>query len=365
VNFMQLCLSLAGVAIMAAAQQKADSDVITFTNGDELSGRFVRSTGSSVTFKSEALGEITVDWSKVKELDTSAPVAVIRKGVKLKRHQITPDVPQGVMTVQDQKIQIGAPAQSISVGDTSNILDQAAFQKAITRNAGFFHDWTGSITTGATLVQATQENRTANGALTLVRTEPTEAWLHPRDRTALDFSMTYGQLTQPATPSIKTSIFHGDVQRDEYFTPSLFAFGEGAFDHNFSQGLYLQQTYAGGLGWTAVSTAAQLLDLKVSASYIRQDFQTGPDQNLIGSVFAEHYNRKLPRGMVLDQKLSATPAWNETEAFSAAFSALLTVPMYKRLSGSAGVIDSYLNNPPPGFRKNSFQFTLGVTYALP
>ncbi len=33
------------------------------------------------------------------------------------------------------------------------------------------------------------------------------------------------------------------------------------------------------------------------------------------------------------------------------------------LSGSTGVIDTFLNGPPPGFKKNAFQFTLGSGYA--
>jgi hypothetical protein len=35
------------------------------------------------------------------------------------------------------------------------------------------------------------------------------------------------------------------------------------------------------------------------------------------------------------------------------------------VNGSVGFIDSYLNNPPPAFRKNSLQLTLGLTYVLP
>ena len=41
------------------------------------------------------------------------------------------------------------------------------------------------------------------------------------------------------------------------------------------------------------------------------------------------------------------------------------MPVYKRLSFTVGTIDTFLNDPPPGFKKNSFQFTTGVTYALP
>src|SRR5579862_6387594 len=351
-------------AFTANAQPKPESDVIVFTNGDKLAGHFVRSTDASVTFKSDILGDLTIDWSKVKELHTSAKVAVIRKGVKLRKYNGRDGVVVGTLAVADQKIQAPPSPEQIPVSDTRAVIDQAAFEKAMTHRPSFFSDWTGTITAGATLVQATQDSRSFNGAVSLVRAEPPEDWLEPRNRTEFNYAESYGELTQPGTPTIKTSIIHFDGQRDAYFTTSLFGFGEAAFDHNFSQGLSLQQTYNGGVGWTVIKTSKQMLDLKGSMSYIRQQFETGPDQNLIGSVFSEHYNRKLPHGVTLDQHASVTPAWNNTNAYSAAFSALLTMPVYKRLAGSTGVIDTFLNDPPSGFKKNSFQFTLGLTYAL-
>jgi hypothetical protein len=360
--------------LSAGAVTLANADTIVFTNGDKLAGHFVRSTSSSVTFKSDALGELTIDWSKVKELETSEKVAVIRKGVRLSKKAIPSDLPQGTLAMQDQKLQVtpapGAPVQSIPVADAAVVMDQGAFQKAITRRPGLLSDWNGTITAGATVVQATQDNRTFTGALSLVRTEPTENWLNPSYRTSFIFSEAYGELAQPGTPTIKTSIFHAAGEQDKYFKTVVFAFGQAEFDHNYSQGLDLQQTYNGGIGWTAINTAAQELDLKAAMSYIRQQFEAGANQtqtssmNLIGSTFAEHYHRKLPRGVGLDESLSATPAWNNTHAFSAAFGALLTMPVYKRLSGSTGVIDTFLNDPPLGFKKNSLQITLGLTYAF-
>lgn len=363
----------AAIALVSAATwlhaqgAKPGPDTIIFLNGEKLAGHFVSSTGAAVVFKSDALGDLTIDWKKVRELDTNAKVAVIRKGVKLSKRQSPGDIPQGSLAMRDQNLVVtpeGAPAQSIPVANAEHVLDAAAFQKALSTTPGFFSDWAGTITAGATLVQATQDNRTFNGAVTLVRAEPTEDWLNPSYRTSFNFTTSYGELTQPATPTIKTSIYHAAAEQDQYFTPAVFAFGQADFDHNFSQGLSLQQTYNGGGGWTAIKNAKQEFDLKASMSYIRQEFEVGPAKNLIGSVFAEHYNRKLPRNVVLDQKASVTPAWNNTNAYSAAFSALLTMPVYKRLSGSTGVIDTYLNDPPVGFKRNSFQYTLGLTYSL-
>jgi hypothetical protein len=38
--------------------------------------------------------------------------------------------------------------------------------------------------------------------------------------------------------------------------------------------------------------------------------------------------------------------------------------VYKRFAFTISALDGYLHNPSPGFRKNSFQATMGLTYAL-
>ena len=360
-----LWLGSAGVSVLYG-QAKPEGDVLLFTDGERLTGHFVKSSGSSLTFKSDALGDITVDWSKVKELQSSAKVAVIPKGIRLRKPADAASIPQGTLTVQDQQVHLAAePSRSMPVADTGSIIDQAGFQKALSHQPGFFEAWKGTVTIGAAVVNATQDSESFTGGVNLVRSIPTETWLEPRNRTSLNLSAAYGEVTQPSTPTIKTSIFHGDAERDEYFSPRLYVFGQGAFDHNFSQGLDLQQTYSGGAGITVIERSNETLDLKASVSYVRQQFDGSPNQELIGSIFAEAFNRKFKRGLILDQHLTLTPTWNNTNASSGAFNAVLTMPVYKRLNGTAGFIDSYLNNPPPAFRKNSVQLTLGVTYALP
>ena len=372
-----LWLSVFGIACVygqPAGQAKPDAgkpapDVLLFADGERLTGHFVKSAGSSLTFKSDALGEITVDWSKVKELQSSAKVAVIPKNTMLRKRADASSIPQGTLSMQDQQLRLtGAPPEaplSIPVADAGLIVDQAGFQNALSHQPGFFEAWKGTVTIGAALVDATQDSESFTGAVSLVRSMPTENWLEPSNRTSLNLSAAYGEVSQPSTPTIKTAIFHGDLERDQYFSPRLYVFGQGAFDHNFSQGLDLQQTYSGGIGWTVIQTANETLDLKTSVSYIREQFSGAPDADLIGSIFAEAFRRKFKHGLTLDQHLTLLPTWNNTNAYSGAFNALLTMPVYKRLNGSVGFIDSYLNNPPPAFRKNSVQLTIGLTYALP
>jgi hypothetical protein len=346
-----------------AGPPKPGPDVLLFADGERLTGHFVKSAGSSLTFNSDALGNITVDWKKVKELDTSVKVAVIPKGVRIRKPADASGIPQGTLTVADQQIHLAEPARSIPVAGTGEIVDQAGFEKALTHQPGFFEAWKGTVTVGAAVVNATQDNETFTGAVNLVRAIPTEDWLEPRNKTLLNLTESYGEVTQPATPTIRTSIFHGAAERDQYFSPRLFVFGQGAFDHNYSQGLDLQQTYSGGIGWTLIQRDNETLDVKGSLSYIRQQFMGAPNEDLIGSIFAQDFMHKFKRAS-FTETLTLTPTWNNTNDYAGAFNALLSMPVYKRLSGSFGFIDTYLNDPPPAFRKNSVQITLGVTYTV-
>lgn len=348
--------------------QGTPPDTITFNNGDSLVGHVVQATGSTVTFHSDAVGDITVDWKNVKELHTRTSMAVIRKDVSLSRRSARATVPVSPVTKQEQNIivvpQPGNAPQTIPLADVGLLVEQSAFDKATTRNDNLLHDWKGTVTLGAALVTATQDSQTYTSRIELVRAEPAESWLNPRDRTSLSFANSYGKINQPLTPTIKTSIFHADAERDEYANHHFFLFGQAAFDHNSTQGLDLQQSYSGGLGWTALDSANETLDFKASGSYVRQEFVAGKIQDLSGSVFGERFRQKFRHDMILDERLTYTPAWNVTRAWSSLMTTSFTVPFYKSFGVSTSVADSYLNDPLPGFRRNSFQFTAGVTWSL-
>jgi Protein of unknown function, DUF481 len=368
-RYPTLCVAgLLAARLLSAQAAKPEPDVLLLTDGERLVGHFEQSDGSSVKFKSDVLGLVTVDWSKVKELHTAQKFAVIPKNVELKRNADVSGIPQGAVAVADQKITVtpaAGPARTVNVADADHVIEETSFENAVHKNPSFFSDWGGGVTLGASIVQATQESRTFTGAINLIRTVPDEDWLRRRNRTVADFSFAYSTVEQPDTPTVRTEIYHADVERDEYLRPSLFVFGLAAFDHNFSQGLDLQQTYAIGIGWSVIKRANESLDLKAGMSYIRQEFQIASvDRNTLGSVFEEDFMRVFGRGIKFSQQLIIAPGWTNSKAFTALGSAAVTFPVYKRASFSLGVIDNYLLDPPPGFRKNSFQAIMGLNYAL-
>lgn len=357
------------MAAQTPAAGKPQPDVLILIDDERLVGHLDHADATSVYFKSDLLGDVKADWSKVKELHAQGQYAVLGKGVQLRPHANVSNVPQGTLNATAQTITItpsaGAP-QTVPVAQAAQVLEETTFQKEVSPPpVPFTHAWTGAITAGGTLVEATQQTVSFTGAVHLVRAIPVEADFPPDNRTIFDFSGTEGHVTQPGTPEIKTEIAHADAERDQYFTQSgVYAFAEVAADHNFSQGLTLQQNYGGGIGWTAIRQPNETLDLKGSVDYERQQFTTGPNQDLIGSNFAESFLRKLKNGITFTEQLTVMPAWNVTNAWTATGSAAVNMPVYKNLTFTLGVLDSFLNNPPPTFKKNSFTATTGLTYTV-
>jgi hypothetical protein len=258
----------------------------------------------------------------------------------------------------------GAEAQHLPAGNVAEVVPEAAFQNAF-QHQSFLHGWKGGATAGLSLTEATQKNQTITSALNLVRTTPGVDWLDVRSRTIFDYNQAYGKLTQPGSPAVKTSLVHAGAEQDWYLSPRVFVFGQAMFDHSFSQGLQLMQTYGGGLGLVVFKTENQELDFKASADYIDQRFEVASlNKRLFGSIFGESYNRTFAHGILLNEQAGFVPAWNEMSAYTAFASAALTFPVYHRFGLTVGALDNFINEPPPGFKKNSFQFTLGATYAF-
>jgi len=362
------------------------ADVLIFANGDQLTGKLESVTDGNVIFKSDMAGTVTISIDKIKELKSGAEFALLRKGVIPGKTQ----VPEGSVEVADKKLILtpapNEPPAVVPADEVDYLVDRASFDKQMAHKAGFLTGWGGAITGGANIVRSTTTGTTFNVGVTLIRVIPTVPWMAPRNRTTIDVSESYGKLSTPVIPppdpesglptssEVLTNIFHADAERDQYFNQRLYALVDASWDHNYGQGLQLQQVYGAGIGYTAIKTPKQELDLKADVHYMKQQYistttdgvvTTTPSNNIIGTTFFEGYTRNLPRKMLFTESLNYLPAWNDFKAYSVNFNSALSLPVIKRLSATIAVADNYLNDPAQYYKKNSFQFIAGVTYVLP
>jgi hypothetical protein len=78
---------------LAAQVAAAPPDVLILSNGDTLHGKFVNAINGKVTFHSDPLGDVTLDWDKIKELHSSGSFAVFDKNVKIGGRKALPHSP--------------------------------------------------------------------------------------------------------------------------------------------------------------------------------------------------------------------------------------------------------------------------------
>jgi hypothetical protein len=354
------------LTVSAQTPAKPEPDTLLLVDGEKLIGHFDSADATNVTFTSDLAGTVKVAWAKVQDLKSSAKFAIAQKGQTFGRKTDPAQIPQGTVSVADQKLTVAggntpAPA-AIPVANTQNVIPLDSFQRAF-RRARIMDYWKGAASFGAAIVQATQTSRTFTSSLALVRTVPSEDWISPRYRTTFDLNTAYGTNNSGGV-TVKTNIIHAGVEQDEYLNPRLFFILDAMIDHNYSQGLQIQQTYSGGFGLVAYKNAKSELDFKGQLAYINEQFTTGPSKELVGALVSESYNRNLLRGIALHQELSVTPSFNVPSAYSANFLTNLGVPLTKKINLTAGFQDSFLNNPSVGFKKNSLLFTTAITYKI-
>jgi Protein of unknown function, DUF481 len=387
-----------------AKKEPEVKEELILKNGDRLTGQLLNSTGTEIKFKSDLAGEVTVEWSNVKELKSERDFAIIPKDVKNARDSAV--VPQGTISIGEKAIVVSpmstakletnaapavetktptpakevAPAEKAVVAKEVSggkeiptakigfVVDDITYQKEIHKKIGFRSGWDGHVTTGTAVIYSTQNSYLFQVDTALKRTVPTVSWLDPKLRTTMNFTLSAGKTTQPGDPDTITNIYHVDAERDEYFSRRGYYLQALSFDHNFSQGLVLQQNYGGGIGATLFKKKDAEFDITADLHYESQQFNATADVeelnlHLFGSTLTEAYTRKWGK-LQFDEKLLADVAWNNASAFSASGTSSVRLPIYKKLGFSIATIDNFLNNPQVGYKKNSFQFSTGFVLNL-
>jgi Protein of unknown function, DUF481 len=378
----------------AAKKEPEIKEELTLKNGDRLTGELLNSTGTEIKFKTELAGEVTVKWENVKELKSKRDFAVVPKDLTDARDSA--NVPQGAIKIGEKGIVVSpvsttkpetgaappesetkpaatketAAAKEIPTSKIASVVDDATYQKEIKKQIGFRSGWDGHITTGTSMIYSTQNTSLYQVDTALKRSIPTVSWLNPKLRTLIDFTLSAGKTTQPGTETTITNIFHLGGERDEYFSPRGYYLQVLSEDHNYSQGLVLQQKYGGGIGATLFKKKDAELDITADLHYENQQFKANPSADveelslhLIASTLTEEYTRKWGK-LQFNEKLLADITWNDASAFSASGTSSLRLPVYKKLAFSVSTIDNFLNNPQIGYKKNSFQFTTGFALNL-
>jgi len=367
-----------------AQAHKPGTDTITFTNGDQLTGKLAKVVYGTVSFHSDMLGDLSIPLTKIKSMHTAEAFAAGSKEHHLTKKNVAEQLPAGKIALEGDTLKVLLPegkVQEFPTKDIGFMLDEPAFQRELHNESDFLYGWYGTATLGATLVKATNSAQTYTGTVAMVRAIPTIAGLPAGSKTILNLSGTYGLAKDPLivsgndvfqTASVtKTDILHGDLEYDKFLTPMVFGLVNGSADHNFGNGLELQQSYGAGIGLGILRTPQNDLAVRAILQYEQQQFYNGltsglgtPTENLVSASLSETWSRTFPHNLKFNEYLTLNPTFNVVRAYSGVAGASFVFPVYKNLNFSVSTTDNYLGDPPEGFLRNTFQFTSGITYTL-
>ncbi len=356
---------------------KVSPDVLVFSNGDKLTGTLAKADGATVEFMAQDAGKVSVPWSKIKQLQTHEPFAVIAKNQDALRKRQNSAIPVGDLSYDGKVLTVSESGQqaTIPLDQVGNVIDGPTYHKNVDQRQGLLQGISGALTFGYAQVNSTFNTKTINTGVNLSRIVPAVPWMKPAFRTLLNFTNSYSTFKESPNPTAVTNILHGSLEEDEYFKPRFYALEQAIYDKNSVEGLSLQQIYGGGLGYALIKRPKQSLDLSGTVNYTQQQFATpialtagqtpNATQNLVGATVADNYMYKLPHNIVLTENANINPQFNYPQAYTANATVGATMPIIKKFALTVQAIDNFLNDPPPGFKTNSTQYTTGLTYTLP
>lgn len=352
-NLSWLCLLL--VLSLAAASR---ADTLTFLNGDQVTGTLIRADSHTLVFHSDMAGELTAPWSRIRELRTNEVFVIVRLNRSTLQGQLLAFGPS-LQVFSDASI----AAQALGASEIRMIVDPKTYAEAVNAHPLPWQAWRGMVSGGFSQVSATQSSTSYTAQVNLQRPVPTLAWLPQRADTIIRFSGTYGRLSQPHEPTVRTSIYSAGLEQDLDLNARLFVFANSTLDHNLAQGLELQQSYGGGVGWKLIQSAATQLDLRADLHFTHQRFLSAAAEQFPASSFTESLHQNYGK-IAWTQSLSLTPSYTNGLAYQMAGLSSWAVPLYRSFALNFTVVDSYINNPQPGFLRNSLQYSTGIQFAV-
>jgi putative salt-induced outer membrane protein len=344
------------------------ADQITLKNGDRLTGTILKSDAKVLVIKTEAAGEVSVQWAAIDSITSTQPLHVGLTGGQMI---------VGPVASSDGKIQVAtSTAGTVTTSkDSIQVIrsdsEQAAYDAQIERlrNPHLTDFWGGLLDTGLTFTRGNSATLTYSLSGKAVRTTP-------RDKITVYGTAIYGTNDNVSPSQTTAHEIRGGIKVDVNFSDRWFAFGLTDFDSNALQHLDLQNVIAGGVGYHVIKTERTTFDVFGGAGYNQQYFSayslTNPTPPPPTTEFPSvtQRNATMLVGEELDTKLNSRTTFGENFTFYPllggsggyrfTFNTSVSTKIKNWLGWQVTFSDNYISNPPFGIKGNDLLLTTGL-----
>ncbi len=333
----------------------AQADTLILKNGDKVSGTLVEVQDQKVSLKSESFGDISIPLEKIQSLSVDKPAVILGTDRRVLRGQIE------LQSSGDWQVTSNGTSQTVSGALVSVVLPDEAYHREVEQPVQIWQDWTGSINFGYAIQRGDQNTSTLNGSVIATRERPHDLLFMRHWRTNFDLNTLLAKAQQDGE-SVSSNTITADLRQDYLFTAQDFIFVTAQLDHISPQGLYLRQTYGGGIGRDVIHNKRTLLSVIAGADYLHESFFIGPSNASAEVAIGEKLGVQISTRLRFDQAIDFFPDIEHASRYHGDGSANVSLKISRKFSANIGAIDQYISIPSPGSRNNNVAFTTGLGY---
>lgn len=327
------------------------ADQVVMKNGDRVTGSIIKKDGKSLTIKTEQFGVVITSWDQVMSVQVDKPVNIV-----------LPDgrTVQGTIATTNGKLEVATKDAKLSlnpadVGAIRNDDEQKAYDRL--QKPGWGQLWTATGNVGFAGTAGNAETMTFTAGMNASRVTNT-------DKTALYFNVIDASSLVSGKNSNTAQAVHGGLEYDHNLTPRLFLNTFNDYDYDKFEDLNLRFVVGAGLGFHAVKTKRNLLDLLGGVDFNHSSFSTPLIQDSSEVYFGDDYNYKLSAATSFYQNFRMFEDLSETGTYRMNSGVGAATKISKWLTWNVSLSDIYLNHPAPDRKTNDFLYTTGLGIAF-
>jgi hypothetical protein len=318
------------------------ADQVTLKNGDRITGDVVKKDAKTLTFKTEALGTLTIPWEKVQTLRTDKPVNVVFAGDRTEKTTIAEDT---------------SLADVIALRDET---EQQAYERLL--SPAWTNLWAGTAALGYAGTKGNAETETLTIGMNAARITRT-------DKTTVQFNAIRASALVGALEGATARAIRAGWGYNRNLFGGLFINTFNDYEYDRFQALDLRIVLGGGLGYTPWKTDRGRLDVLGGGAWNRENFSsTATRPGFIRSAaelyFGNELSFKLNSVTSMFQNLRVFPNLTNTGEYRLNLDLGANTRLFRWLTWNVALSNRRLSNPVPGRQPNDLLYTtgLGVTF---
>ncbi|MBZ5600911.1 MAG: DUF481 domain-containing protein [Acidobacteriia bacterium] len=339
------------VLTFAAVAMDTWADQVVLKNGDRVTGSILKKEAKSLTIKTDGFGVITTSWDQVESITAETPVTVVLQDGRTVQGTLATTGGRIDVTAKDAKFIVALS----DIAAIRNADEQKSYERL--QKPGWGDLWSGGAGVGFA--------GTAGNARTLTFTTNFNASrLTNTDKTSVYFNAIKASAFVNGKNSDTAQALRGGLAYDHNLTSRLFLDTFNDYEYDKFQNLDLRFVVGAGLGFHAVKTKRNQLDLLGGVDFNHSSFSTPLIQDSAEAFWGDGYNYKLSAATTFFQSFRMFNDLSHTGDYRMNSDIGASTKISKWLNWNLSISDRYLNHPAPGRKTNDFLYTTGLGFTF-